>query len=189
MRASSITCRRKSLERFPRRVPSGRAAFDERLPNGILQRLRFRGPDAQNIFVERDFASRFSFLQVPRAANRSVSLQVARWLPQAGFAPPALWARAAFRMSKRGGGIPGAAYLLRLSLSPTDEDWQKGEQDGRPWLWDALLQPLRLSEVRIQWPCPYFLISRIAEAQMRTGPQNDYGPAPEDCVLHYRLVR
>ena len=41
--------------------PDG-AAFDERLLNGILQRLRFRGPDAQNIFVERDFASCFSFL-------------------------------------------------------------------------------------------------------------------------------
>jgi hypothetical protein len=42
--------------------PDG-AAFDERLLNGILQRLRFRGPDAQNIFVERDFASGFSFLE------------------------------------------------------------------------------------------------------------------------------
>ena len=29
------------------------AVFDERLLDGILQRLRFRGPDAQNIFVER----------------------------------------------------------------------------------------------------------------------------------------
>jgi hypothetical protein len=145
-------------------------------------------PDAQNIFVERDFASCFSFLQVPpgRQPVHSLSLQVARWLPQAGFAPPALRARAAFRMSKRGGGIPGAAYLLRLSLSPTDEDCQKGERDGRPWLWDALLQPLRLPEVRIQWPCPY-LISRIAEAQMRTGPQNDHGPAPEDCVLSLQI--
>jgi hypothetical protein len=39
------------------------AAFDERVLRGILQRLRFRGPDAQNIFVERDFASCFSFLE------------------------------------------------------------------------------------------------------------------------------
>ena len=42
--------------------PDG-AAFDERLLNGMLQRLRFRGPDAQNIFVERDFASGCSFLE------------------------------------------------------------------------------------------------------------------------------
>ena len=39
-----------------------RAAFDERLLDGILQRLGFCGPDAQNIFVERDFASGFSLL-------------------------------------------------------------------------------------------------------------------------------
>ena len=73
------------------------------------------------------------------APVRSLCMQVARWLPQAGFAPPALRERAAFRMSMRGGGIAGAAYLLRLSLSPTDEDWQKGAEDGRWWLWDALL--------------------------------------------------
>ncbi|HEY1470837.1 MAG TPA: hypothetical protein VGF61_17490 [Candidatus Acidoferrum sp.] len=40
------------------------AAFDERLLDGILQRLRFRGPDAQNVFVECDFASCFSSLEV-----------------------------------------------------------------------------------------------------------------------------
>jgi hypothetical protein len=40
------------------------------------------------------------------------------------------------------GRIAGAAYLLRLSLSPTDEDWQKGEEHGRWWLWDALRRPL-----------------------------------------------
>jgi hypothetical protein len=126
------------------------AAFDEHLLNGILQRLRFRGPDAQNIFVERDFASCFSFLfetawgvavptplaadVAPDALVHSLSLQVARWLPQAGFAPPALWERAAFRMSMREGGIAGAAYVMRLSLSPTDEDWQNGEEHGRWWL-------------------------------------------------------
>jgi len=42
------------------------------------------------------------------------------------------------------GGIAGAAYVLRPSLSPTEEDWQNGEEDGRWWLWDALLRPLRL---------------------------------------------
>lgn len=83
---------------------------------------------------------------------RGLSLQVAGWLPQAGFAPPVLRKRAAFRMSMSGGGIAGAAYLLRLSLSPTDEDWQKGAEDGRWWLWDALLRPLRL--IRKVWTAP-----------------------------------
>jgi hypothetical protein len=45
------------------------AGFDERLLNGILQRLRLPGPDAQNIFVERDFASCFSVLQVSPGGN------------------------------------------------------------------------------------------------------------------------
>ena len=47
-------------------------------------------------------------------------------------------------MSMRGAGLAAAGYLLRLSLSPTDEDWQKGAQEGRWWLRDALLRPLRL---------------------------------------------
>jgi hypothetical protein len=45
------------------------AAFDQRLLNGILQRLRLRRPDAQNIFVERDFASCFPFCKFPRGGN------------------------------------------------------------------------------------------------------------------------
>jgi hypothetical protein len=57
---------------------------------------------------------------------------------------PPCGSAAAFRMSMRGGGLAGAAYLLRLSLSPTDEDWQKGVEEGRGWLWDALRRPLRL---------------------------------------------
>lgn len=47
------------------------AAFDERLLDAILQQLRFRGPDAQNIFVERDFASCFSFLQLSSGRQSS----------------------------------------------------------------------------------------------------------------------
>jgi hypothetical protein len=64
-------------------------------------------------------------------------------------APRALWERTACRMSMRGGGIAGAAYLLRLSLSPTDEDWQKGEEHGRWWLGDALRRPL--GRIRMHW--------------------------------------
>jgi hypothetical protein len=76
------------------------AAFDERLLNGILQRLRFRGPDAQNIFVERHLAFCFSFLSetvlgvaVPTrlaadvardALVHSLSLQVARLIRKYG---------------------------------------------------------------------------------------------------------
>lgn len=111
-----------------------------------------------------------------------LSLQVARWLPQAGFAPPALWERAAFRMSMRGGGIAGAAYLLRLSLSPTDEDWQKGAEDGPWWLWDALLRPLRLIRKYV-WTGPLsWAHLPCCELQKRNRPADDHGPAPEELL-------
>lgn len=50
--------------------------------------------------------------------------------------------RAMFRMNMAGGGIAG--YLLRLSLSPTEEDWEKGSEERRSWLWDAVRRPFRL---------------------------------------------
>jgi hypothetical protein len=78
------------------------------------------------------------------AATKRLCRQVVRWLPQAGFAPPALRERALFRVSMAGGGFVGAQYLLRLSLSPTEEDWVEGAEDRRSWLWDAVRRPLRL---------------------------------------------
>jgi hypothetical protein len=41
------------------------AAFDECLLNGILQRLRFRAPDAQNIFVNATSPPAFPFFPRP----------------------------------------------------------------------------------------------------------------------------
>jgi hypothetical protein len=54
--------------------------------------------------------------------------------------------RAAFRVRMRGGLLAGAAYLLRLSLSPTEEDWIPGEKGNRPALLDAINRPLRLAK-------------------------------------------
>jgi hypothetical protein len=53
--------------------------------------------------------------------------------------------RAAFRIRMRGGLLAGAAYLLRLSLSPTEEDWTPGKEGNRPALLDAISRPLRLA--------------------------------------------
>ncbi len=47
-------------------------------------------------------------------------------------------------MKMAGGGLTGAAYLMRLSLSPTEEDWEEGAEERRSWLWDAVRRPLRL---------------------------------------------
>jgi asparagine synthase (glutamine-hydrolysing) len=59
------------------------AWFDERLLDGILQRLRFRGSDAQNVFLERDFACCFSFLEVSpgrQSSRQPVVLDSRYWL-------------------------------------------------------------------------------------------------------------
>jgi Uncharacterised nucleotidyltransferase len=78
-----------------------------------------------------------------RAAAK-LEAQIETWLPAAGSSPPGLLQRAAFRMRMRGGAIAGSAYLLRLSFSPTEEDWVEGAEEKRPWLLDALGRPFRL---------------------------------------------
>ena len=57
-----------------------------------------------------------------------------------------LMQRAVFRMKMRSGLLQGAAYLLRLSLSPTEEDWTPGKEASRPALLDAIARPLRLAK-------------------------------------------
>ena len=78
------------------------------------------------------------------SSTRGICERIERWLPHAGFAPPTLPERALFRMAMRGGWIAGPAYLLRLSLSPTEEDWVEGAEARRSWLWDAAMRPFRL---------------------------------------------
>jgi hypothetical protein len=53
--------------------------------------------------------------------------------------------RVAFRVRMRGGSLAGAAYLLRLTLSPTEEDWTPGKEGIRSALLDAISRPLRLA--------------------------------------------
>jgi len=70
---------------------------------------------------------------------------VLRWLPAAGYAPPGLFERALFRLRMRGGVFAAPAYLLRLSFSPTEEDWQKNGQVSRNRLLNILRRPFRLA--------------------------------------------
>jgi hypothetical protein len=53
--------------------------------------------------------------------------------------------RAAFRVRMRDSLFPGIAYLLRLSLSPTEEDWTSGKEGRRPSFIEAIARPLRLA--------------------------------------------
>ncbi len=73
-----------------------------------------------------------------------LAARVLRWLPAAGHAAPGLLERTAFRLSMRGSFFAAPVYLLRLSLSPTEEDWQAGGKISNPFL-DALRRPFRLA--------------------------------------------
>ncbi len=85
-----------------------------------------------------------ALVQSDRTVGRLVG-QITRWLPAAGSAPPGIFERAIFRMRMRGGFFSAMAYLLRLSLSPTEEDWVEGAEHQRHWFLDALGRPFRLA--------------------------------------------
>jgi len=91
------------------------------LPNEILARIRADRPAAR--LVEG----------------------ILSWLPAAGYQHPGLFERAAFRLRMRGGVISAPAYLLRLLLSPTEEDWQEGSEESQHRLLDVLRRPFRLA--------------------------------------------
>jgi hypothetical protein len=74
-----------------------------------------------------------------------IAEQVARRLPVVDDEPFGLLGRALFRIRMRGGFPPGIAYLLRLSLSPTEEDWVAGAEESRPRALDAISRPFRLA--------------------------------------------
>ena len=74
-----------------------------------------------------------------------LAASVRAWLGGAGNAPPTLFERATFRLRMRGNGLSAPAYLLRLSLSPTEEDWKPGAPEHRHGFFDALLRPFRLA--------------------------------------------
>jgi hypothetical protein len=77
-------------------------------------------------------------------ATESLCRRIQNWLPYAGVKPPALAKRAIFRVDIAGGGLAGAIFLARLSLSPTQDDWAEGAEERRSWVWDAVRRPLRL---------------------------------------------
>jgi hypothetical protein len=83
-------------------------------------------------------------VQADGMATRLVE-QCRKWLPAAGYAPPGLLERAAFRLRMRGGLLSAPAYLLRLSFSPTEEDWNNGGEGTPHKVLDMVRRPLRLA--------------------------------------------
>jgi len=82
-------------------------------------------------------------VQEDTAASR-LAVQTRKWLPAAGFSPPGLFQRALFRMRMRGNLISGSAYLLRLALLPTEEDWSSDPDRKRHGFLEAIRRPFRL---------------------------------------------
>jgi hypothetical protein len=74
-----------------------------------------------------------------------IAAQIKQRLIATGAPVLSLPRRAAFRMKMRGGLLSGAAYLLRLSLSPTEEDWLEGSEGKRSGTLDAVGRPFRLA--------------------------------------------
>jgi len=95
--------------------------------------LKAQLPDHVQAIVEADVAA-------ARLAE-----QTSQWLPAAGYAPPGLIARVLFRMRMRGGLIAAPAYLLRLSFSPTEEDWNEEGRGSGHRLRDVVRRPFRLA--------------------------------------------
>jgi len=71
--------------------------------------------------------------------------QIANRMPDADAGNRGLFERALFRLRMRGGLLRCAAYVARLSLSPTEQDWTPGAEEKRSWLGEALGRPLRLA--------------------------------------------
>ena len=121
---------------WQRVLDSAQAVGAERMLNTGLRLasdlLQARLPDKVQAMVEAD-----------RVAAR-LAEQSGKWLPAAGYAPPGLFERAAFRLRMHGGLLSAPAYLLRLSLSPTEEDWNDAGQANGHWLLDAVRRPFRL---------------------------------------------
>jgi hypothetical protein len=99
---------------------------------------------ASNMLAARLPAEVVSAIRADHQAGR-IAAQIARRLPIVDAEPFGLLGRAAFRIRMRGGPVQGLAYLLRLSLSPTEEDWVAGAGERRPHFLDAISRPFRLA--------------------------------------------
>jgi Uncharacterised nucleotidyltransferase len=99
---------------------------------------------ARNMLGARLPAVLLDQFRADTAASR-MAARIARRFPVVESQPFGLLGRAAFRVRMRGGFLPGVAYLLRLSLSPTEEDWLAGAEEKRPRMLDAITRPFRLA--------------------------------------------
>ncbi len=102
----------------------------------ILAQDLLRGPLPQDVH---------SRIRADAAASR-LAAEIAEWLPSAGDSLPGLLGRAFFRMRIRGAPASGLGYLLKLTLSPTQEDWRDTDGQESAARWSTLRRPFRLAK-------------------------------------------
>jgi putative nucleotidyltransferase-like protein len=133
---AALIARRKDLD-WGRAMSTARELGAERmLILGLRleeQILRVKTPEKMEKIVRSD-----------RGAERLAG-EIIKRLPSATGAQRGVIGRALFRMRMRGGFIGGAAYLLRLTLSPTEEDWKENSARKPGRILEALQRPLRLT--------------------------------------------
>jgi hypothetical protein len=79
------------------------------------------------------------------SAAAGLAAQVAEWMPFAGQSPPRLLTRALYRVRMRGNAFAGLPYLLKLTFSPTQEDWGNPAGETAQRRFAAFKRPLRLA--------------------------------------------
>lgn len=133
---AGLVSRQTSID-WERAASSAKAVQAEHLVNtGLLLAM-----DVLKAELPKEIASR---VRNDDVAAKLVA-RVLCWLPAAGYAPPQLFERAMFRLRMRGGFLSAPAYLLKLALSPTEEDWQADGKISNSRFLDALRRPFRLA--------------------------------------------
>jgi len=79
------------------------------------------------------------------SAAERLAEQIAGWVPSAGNSPPGIFERAMFRVRLCVNLPAGILYLTRLSLSPTEEDWNGHTKQKPARFLDAIRRPFRLA--------------------------------------------
>ncbi len=134
------------------------AAMVANHPELDWQRIRQSAKDVgaeRMIRVALLLAQQLLRVPVPRAMTNEVASdsscprllrEIQSWLPYGGFASPPLVKRALFRFRMPGRPFVGAAYLTRLSLSPTEDDWSADTRGARSRVVEMLGRPFRLAK-------------------------------------------
>jgi hypothetical protein len=84
-------------------------------------------------------------LQSDRSASQLAG-KIATWLSSRGQTSPGLFSRALYRVLMCGSVVSGLGYLLRLTFSPTQEDWPSDAEKNHDGRFTALRRPIRLAK-------------------------------------------